>query len=604
MTSTGDTAPVPAPTPTPEDAVGAPRVREIYKNGWLFKLPTWEKKTPLAPFAKIPKPERYWAVFCVHDDAEAFLEYYETHQSSLAHQPLSRVNLSECLHVSPSIMCQWQTHAFVITLDSSAIRLATTTRDLMLEWVEIMRNKLRELGVLEPSENVYSREPELKPTLAPIRDPTSPLPPTPGYVHLPPGTVSPATPPIPDMETASQVVHNPFLDYGTHETPEDVVASAATAFPEVPRESQQMADSTPDQYILRHYTGVVSAAPYGRHSHPVAPTSPAALVAAAPMSAPVLSQERQQQSIPESVFNFDFASLSLNDRLPAPSTNPFLSSSGSQEDESNASSIYEPLHLAHTPTFLVTDGSRRQPNVSSSGEHTSTDRETQGMRAVPDGASLPLSLKEAQVLQLQREISHPGGVRLRLRHKDCHSSIAFTDYLGAAWVAGWKQKEKPLLHNSFHIGDRIMSVGGLQVSSSQEAHRAIKQMSPPFIEFVVARVPMGKVFAIKRDQDGQDLGLIRENNTAEIREVVGDGLAARHGLPLQAISSCGSNLCNWVLTEVNGRPLNLFFKDGEIQDRLNAVGKDISILVQPLDLIKVLKKQLKSMRSYKDYIVQ
>lgn len=48
----------------------------------------------------------------------------------------------------------------------------------------------------------------------------------------------------------------------------------------------------------------------------------------------------------------------------------------------------------------------------------------------------------------------------------------------------------------------------------------------------------------------------------------------------------------------------MFFKENEVRDRLSAVGRDISILVQPADLIVKLKKQLKSMRSYKDYIVQ
>lgn len=66
----------------------------------------------------------------------------------------------------------------------------------------------------------------------------------------------------------------------------------------------------------------------------------------------------------------------------------------------------------------------------------------------------------------------------------------------------------------------------------------------------------------------------------------------------------GLSLTFWVLTEINGRPLNLFFKENEVRDRLNAVGRDISILVQPSDLIVKLKKQLKSLRGYKDYIVQ
>lgn len=48
-----------------------------------------------------------------------------------------------------------------------------------------------------------------------------------------------------------------------------------------------------------------------------------------------------------------------------------------------------------------------------------------------NGGHLPL--KEQQVMHLQMEINHPGGVRVILRKKDCLSSIAFVDYLGAVW---------------------------------------------------------------------------------------------------------------------------------------------------------------------------
>ena len=60
----------------------------------------------------------------------------------------------------------------------------------------------------------------------------------------------------------------------------------------------------------------------------------------------------------------------------------------------------------------------------------------------------------------------------------------------------------------------------------------------------------------------------------------------------------------WVLTEVNGRPLNLFCKDGEAGDRLQAVGRDVSVLVQPADIVGRMRKQLKaSVRGHKDYLL-
>ena len=46
-----------------------------------------------------------------------------------------------------------------------------------------------------------------------------------------------------------------------------------------------------------------------------------------------------------------------------------------------------------------------------------------------------------------------------------------------------------------------------------------------------------------------------------------NGLAASHGLqPYASSVSCagGGSRCNWVLTEINNRPLSLFFKDNEV----------------------------------------
>lgn len=97
---------------------------------------------------------------------------------------------------------------------------------------------------------------------------------------------------------------------------------------------------------------------------------------------------------------------------------------------------------------------------------------------------------------------------------------------------------------------------------------------------------------------------MQEGNTAVIANVQPDSLAARHGLTAKARTCDGLSLTNWVLTEINGRPLNLYFKENQVRDRLNAVGRDISILVQPLDLIKQIKKQLKSLKNYKEYLLQ
>lgn len=124
------------------------------------------------------------------------------------------------------------------------------------------------------------------------------------------------------------------------------------------------------------------------------------------------------------------------------------------------------------------------------------------------------------------------------------------------------------------------------------------------VDVIIKRIPHGQVYLIHRDIEGQSLGIVQENNTAVIEAVEEDSLAAREGLSAKTKTCDGLSLTKWVLTEINGRPLNLFFKKNQVKDRLNSVGRDISILVQPLDLIKQLKKELKSYRNYKEYILQ
>lgn len=53
--------------------------------------------------------------------------------------------------------------------------------------------------------------------------------------------------------------------------------------------------------------------------------------------------------------------------------------------------------------------------------------------AATSSATKRMTLREQQVMQLRREIMHPGGVRLQLRRKDCVGSIAWVDAFGAIW---------------------------------------------------------------------------------------------------------------------------------------------------------------------------
>ena len=43
------------------------------------------------------------------------------------------------------------------------------------------------------------------------------------------------------------------------------------------------------------------------------------------------------------------------------------------------------------------------------------------------------SLKQSQVSLLQKEMDHPGGVKVTLRRVDCHHAIALVEAFGSVW---------------------------------------------------------------------------------------------------------------------------------------------------------------------------
>jgi hypothetical protein len=77
--------------------------------------------------------------------------------------------------------------------------------------------------------------------------------------------------------------------------------------------------------------------------------------------------------------------------------------------------------------------------------------------------------------------------------------------------------------------------------------------------------------------DGQLLGLVLQpggSSCAEIKEIAPGSPAALAGMTTKIRSFNDSSiLVPWCITEINGRPLNLFAKEGEAMERLQALGK-------------------------------
>lgn len=246
------------------------------------------------------------------------------------------------------------------------------------------------------------------------------------------------------------------------------------------------------------------------------------------------------------------------------------------------------------------DCSQRQAAASRPRSHISVRQ-----KFIPQSGAVTVSnLKQTQVDILRSEIASVGGMVRTVSLEHFKSGLALVECFEKIWIAGWDVKKFPRLYDKFHIGDQVLSVNDVQVVDLAFTHKIVKHIKADYVELTIRRLPNASVFAIQRSMEGENLGIKREGGTGEIVYVDPHGPAYRHGLRNKATTVDKSNVCNWYLTEINNRPLNLFFKDSEIQHRLLAVGRDISIVVQPCDFIQELKKQLKKLKGHKDFLVQ
>lgn len=486
-----------------------PLIRNIFKSSFLQYV------TSLPKGSKPVNYPKYWVIFCTYRRVDKpVLEFYYD-QVNTTHSAYS-FSLMKCVHVCPSMI----THKidsgfeFSITLEDQRIILVADSKELMDEWITVLRTKLKELNAITSADNHYTVEPSPVTKINLTANLFRPLPPLPSnQVRLSPSN---STRGMHLLDSLSKIV-TLFIYLFIY-------------------------------FCYKSCLGLNSSANQSSINHQL-------------LSRLENIRIDQACAIYEPIFNGNNSFEEDDDLLPSDKGPP--------------------------PYELIDSASSSSTTPSCYRSHFN------------------MSLRESQVIKLNKEIAHKDGVRLLLRRKDCKESIAFVDWLGNVWVAGWKQKAFPQLHNSFHIGDCVMRVSGERVFGSNQVYELIEQQ-PLVVDIIIKRLPHGYPVLISRNYDGEDLGIIRRGNKAEIIDLVKDGLAVKHGISKRArsVDQFKSTDCNWVITEINNRPLSLFFKGDEIKDRLNSVGKDISLLLQPYDLVKMLKKKLKSFKDYKDYIVQ
>ncbi|CAO1439314.1 unnamed protein product [Diamesa tonsa] len=600
------------------------------------------------------REKKYWVTFCIHDE-NPFLEGYTKKILAQSHTPIFVLELKDCRHISHALVSTENNFEFVITLESDVVILSAKTWNIMIDWVNILKLKLREMKILSPKENIYTKPPEIKPMLLSTRNPRDPLPQRPMNVSDIPGleqqtisetaieevevievngadnltgiethveTITISTAANDDDDNSDDPITIPIFNFATSNTSsqnlinllsnplrhsnhnrmpnfsdnyaqeanddddDDIFHEASSSsllhidFVEEIDMNKSLNDSTRDNITIIELNNIPDEAITSNKS-----------VESVIESKPKHIQVKDQK-VTKIKIEMDYDQLFLASTSPKKNGSVIVNSGGSVSairNGSSATTINEPIAI---------------PSTSTAGITIKSQNSTPKKVPVPK-VERKMTLREQQVFQLEKEIGND--MRFKLRKKDCIDTIALINAFGGIWIAGFKPN--PLLY-VLHIGDQLMAINGMTMKSAVDANKFIKSCVGLFIDITIKRLPLARVFAIKRDFEGQCLGFVRDGTTATIVEIIPNSLAARCGIPPRA-PSCSMPTPNgeqessfWVITEINFRPLSFFFKKNETDLLLKSIGLETSVLLQPSDFIQKMTKELKSIKNYRDYTLQ
>lgn len=503
----------------------------------------------------------------------------------------------------------------------------------MNDWVNCLKIKLRELKILSPKENFYSRPPEMKPLLFHTRNPRDPLPP-----------INPAllVERIPGLEVQQQQQSNAIAvieandDQNTSHSQNNLSTVTITTTEESSLVESLTANASEDDSVtipvFNFATSNTSSQnlinllsnPLLRHRQNVDFTS--AVTSGDDGFLEDDDDEQEETSdeisdeIPITSLNIEYIPPPIEEEKIAenitiiPVSAESFNEASSKVDNAKATRIkievdYDYLYKATSSPIPTTATDTTSLPTTSNGESKKENPCTPKKKPLPlpppPAKSTPVhekrkSLREQQVFQLRQEINNE--IRFKLRKKDCIDAMAFVSYQDSLWIAGFKPS--PQLY-VFHIGDQLLAINNIaNIKSNVDAQKYIKMCGGLFVEITIRRLPLAEIFIVKRDFENQCLGFIRDGNS--LLDIIPNSIASRSGIPARPPSTNDDDSIFWIITEINFRPLSIIShkKYDETDLLLNSVGLETSVLLQPSDFIAKIRKDLKAMKNYRDYTLQ
>lgn len=389
-------------------------------------------------------------------------------------------------------------------------------RNLMIEWANCIKLKLRELKILSPKENIYTKPPEMRPILVSTRNPTDPLPQPPMNVADIPGleviethhetiisdtqnengisnieiesTIETLT--ISEPSYQHNIINNDNDDDGA-----DPITIPVFNFATSNTSSQNLINLLSNP--LRHSNNSSRMIPFGDafemdleddddEGHEatdemlenIPPTSlhidyvpedhqNVTIIPVAQYQQQQFSHLPKDAKVTKIKIEMDYDQLFLaSSSSPAKKVEP-TPQAVNKETEEASTQRQEPSTSNGTNDIQVETPKRAPPSIP---------------KRTPTHEKRKLSLREQQVVHLEREIGKE--IRFKLRKKDCVDTIAFVPAFGRTWIAGFKPN--PLLY-VLHVGDQLLAINNIVIKSPADAHKIIKACNGLFTEVTIIR---------------------------------------------------------------------------------------------------------------------
>ncbi|KRY32971.1 Golgin subfamily A member 4 [Trichinella spiralis] len=634
--------------------------REIYKAGWV-KLAIKDEAT-----SKEEKVIEQWLVFCVHSDRVPLLESYAHPREVMKHVPFKVIDLFDCSYVVRAVVHDRMLTVGFKHDDRQPITLIAVSVEEKEDWIQQLTWKLCDIGCLPCASNVYTVTPlglktrqeevategqQIRTILSAVNGGDSSILPSETGDHFQPSDE------VPYYESLGQRGNETSQgeEVAAYVAPISSLLEKCNISPEcgtdgkneesisvVNRPVLPPRDSMNRQLTDENSFHLSSQESSKKQFDPdltdnIYDVPPISWTRHAMLNMPPTDEDKEYKdlNVPKSATLAEYDTMpectaSIGE-LKSVTTNNAASkadlSSDVASENSNfcSSDCYKSLSpdrrrikiLPFQSKSSQADEAAKVITADELKEKFSSDDSIALLPPIPHSlppvlpprsmlSSMRVSLREQETLQLNSEIHSEHPIKFTLSLENI-LRIAFVNISGFLWISGWQEIQGLVNLRAFvHIGDRLMAIDGRPLDSESQLEECIKRNldTSRQCEILLKRMPMAKVFLFKRFCDGEDVGLVLKNGKNEIVNVVQDSAAWRAGFRAKTESKLHPHLeTTWYITEINGRPINVFLKNGECKQRLSAIGREISVVVQRTDFIKAVKHHMTLKKHYRNFIV-